>query len=462
MPNSKLKLIEDVEFIFAEAVRFKELEKQWFETRQCPEELRQAALRDIDFPGEPHRKLTVGKAGIQRLDQLAQLAARRAGIQEQVQSSTVRKPLGESLVRRFVIEERPVDLQHIERALSEAARKAAAKRRTATHFVPCHLMLAQEPPSFGLGPVVFLRKSSFRSELAKELWANRHVENFKGRYVRDTIKYYSTFGWIARVTVPNCDLETSENLALEAVTAALNCLHLIFGPGHTYKMTVGGPAITQDRRGGVSIVDGDLRFSASYGGPGSVGFKDDWITLLDNPEGRGVMELCGVALEAAVDPTINRPLSDRFLDAAHWFGEAVRERAPAAKVIKYVTALERMFMTDERDNIADTVSQRVATFCFDPSVPGDFERLEAKSRKAYDLRSKLAHGSMSPRDTAAYEGVRLGAELSKDALLNGLAAFTAEGLREEGISPKSIAQWFQSSVEHFARIREQFGASMQP
>jgi hypothetical protein len=227
-------------------------------------------------------------------------------------------------------------------------------------------------------------------------------------------------------------------------------------------MIIGGPAITQDRRGTISIVEGDLRFSASYGGPGSVGFKDDWITLLDNPQGRVVLELCGVALEAAIDPTIDRPLSDRFLDAAHWFGEAVRERAPAAKVIKYVTALERMFMTDERDNIADTISQRVAAFCFDPSVPGDFERLEAKSRRAYDVRSKLAHGSMSPRDTAAYEGVRIGAELSKDALLNGLAAFTADGLREEGISPRKVARWFQSCVDHFASVRQQFSVATQP
>src|SRR5438105_3383978 len=85
MPNSKLRLIEDVEFIFAEAVRFKELEKQWVETRQCPEELKQAAFSEIKFPGEPHRRLTVGRAAIRRLEQLAGLAARRAGIQDQVE-----------------------------------------------------------------------------------------------------------------------------------------------------------------------------------------------------------------------------------------------------------------------------------------------------------------------------------------------------------------------------------------
>src|SRR5205085_2396212 len=129
------------------------------------------------------------------------------------------------------------------------------------------------------------------------------------------------------------------------------CLHLIFGAGHSHKMTVGGPAIVRDKRGQISVLDNEFQFSSSYGGPGSVGFKDDWLTMFDNPEGQLTLELLGIALEAAVDPQMERPLSDRFLDAAHWFGEAVRESSPAAKVIKYVTALERMFMTDERDNI---------------------------------------------------------------------------------------------------------------
>jgi hypothetical protein len=239
-------------------------------------------------------------------------------------------------------------------------------------------------------------------------------------------------------------------------------LHLLFGAGHTKKMTIGGPAITRDKRGKISIVDDDLSFSASYGGPGEVGFNDDWIGLLDNPDGRELLELCGVALEAAVDVSIERPLSDRFLDSVHWFGEAVRERSPAAKVIKYVTALERMFMTDERDNIADTVSQRIATFCSDPAVSGDFERIAAQARRVYDLRSKLAHGSMSPKDDAVYDGVRIGAQLGRDALLSGLTAFRSDGLRQEAVRSKQIAQWFQSWVEHFARVRDQFIAAAAP
>jgi hypothetical protein len=226
-------------------------------------------------------------------------------------------------------------------------------------------------------------------------------------------------------------------------------------------MVVGGPAITHDKRGAISIVEDDLQFSASYRGPGAVGFNDGWIEMLDNPDGRSMIELCGVALEAAVDPALDWPLSDRFLDAAHWFGEAVRERSPAAKVIKYVTALERMFMTDERDNITDTISERIATFCANPSVPDDFSRLEGTARRAYDLRSKLAHGSMSPRDTAAYEGVRLGAELGRDALLNGLLAFSVQGLREESVTSKKLSRWFQSCVADFAKVRERLNAAPQ-
>ncbi len=397
-----------------------------------------------------------------RLEELADLAARRAGIDRQVNVLTVRKPLGDSLIRRFVLEGRPITIQHIERAMSEAARRASKELRTTTHFLPCHLMIAQQPARFALGPVTFLRRSEFRHLVARRLWLERAKHRANWKFIGDAIRYYKTFGWVAEVTVPQCDAETSKVIAERAVTAALNCLHLLFGAQHTREMTVGGPAIQRDKRGEFRINEEQLSFVASYGGPGAVGFNDDWTTLLDGEDARELVSLCGVALEAAVDPTLERPLSDRFLDAAHWFGEAVRERSPAAKVIKYVTALERMFMTNERDNITDIVSQRVATFCADPAVTGDFARVEANAHKAYDLRSKLAHGSMSPKDAAVYEGVRLGAELGRDALLNGLSGFKSEGLRQSRVPAKRVAEWFQSWVHHFALLRDQFSVATQP
>ena len=391
---------------------------------------------------------------MRRLEKLATLAADRARIDRQVDVLTVRKPLARSLVRRFIAERREVTVSQVERALSEAARKAASERQTITHYIPCHLMLAQEPARFSIGPVSFLRRAEFRSVLARLLWQSREEHRRSRTYLGHVIKYYKTFGWVAEVTVPDCDTQTSKKVAEDAVVASLNCLHLLFGPGHTRKMTVGGPAIDRDTRGSITVRESALSVSASYTGPGAVAFENDWMNQLERPEWREVLRLFGIALESAVDPTLTRPISERFLDAARWYGEAVRESSAAAKVIKYVTALERMFMTDEKDNIADTVAQRVATFCFAPTVPHDFERWERDARRAYHLRSKLAHGSMSPGDPSTYEGVRLGGELGRDALLSGLGAFRDYGLRQNQISRRQTAEWFRTCVEHAKALRD--------
>jgi hypothetical protein len=206
-------------------------------------------------------------------------------------------------------------------------------------------------------------------------------------------------------------------------------------------MAVGGPAITFDKRGGFSLSEtGELSISASYRGLGEVAFEEDWFSLFNCNGYDEALRLCGIALEVAVDPRLHRPLSERFLDAAHWFGEAVREPSPAAKVVKYVTAIERMLMTDEKDDITTLVAERLAAFCCSDESTRD--RLRQEARRAYGLRSKLVHGSLSPKSDAIYEGVQLGADLGRDAILSTLGAWGETGLRDEKVSMRQLADWF--------------------
>lgn len=444
--NAKQKLVDDVHFIFSEAIRYLELQNRWFETKAAPGELKEGFLFEISYPGDERRKLPLGRSAMNRLEELAIVAARRAGIDQQVDVLTIRKPLGEALIRKFILEDREIDVTHVERALSEAARKASQARQEMSHFIPCHLMRVQEPAAFTIGPVTFMRRNEFRKRIANLLWSEREVHRTNLIVLREASRYYSSFGWIAEVTVDSCDKQTSERVAQRSVTAALNCLHVIFGAGHTREMIVGGPAVPRDKRGGFSVVNGKVSVMASYGGPGAAGFGENWTDLVSDPEAQRTLWLCGISLQSAIEPQVERPLSSRFLDAIHWYGEAVREVTPAAKVVKYVTALERMFMTDEKDNITDTVSERVAAFCFNPHVDNDFDVWKAKTQRVYNIRSKLVHGSMSPREDAVYEGVRLGAEIGRNAIWSGVHAFGPCGLREEQVSQKGLAAWLEACV----------------
>ncbi|WP_182115412.1 hypothetical protein, partial [Sphingobium yanoikuyae] len=249
MSASKAKIEEDIHFIFSERVRFARMEQEWFSTKQCPEELRKAFMWGIPHPTDNNNKLVVGREAIARLENLAATALRRAGIQRQVDLSEVRMPLGTILFRKFALERRPIDTKNIDRALSEAAKLAARTIKARTHFIPCHLMHAEKPFEFTIGPVRFMNQRTFRSRLAGLIWQHRSVYRGDNWLRRESAKYYGSFGWIAEVSIPCCDKKTAELLAFAAVTSALDCLHILFRATHSARMSVGGPAVKHDRRG---------------------------------------------------------------------------------------------------------------------------------------------------------------------------------------------------------------------
>lgn len=459
MPNAKQEMVDDVHFIFSEIARFRALERQWFETKSPPSELREGYLWELPHPTEKRSKFPCGRAGIARLESLARQAADRAGIGSQIDILTIRTPLAKALIRRFVLESREISISQIERALSEAARIAKRSLGTMTHYVPCHLMTAQSPDQFVVGPVRFLSQKSFRRVIAQRLWQSRSENRGVSSYLGDVTTYYKSFGWVAEVSIQECDEKLSEKMATQAVTYALDCLQLFFGPSHTSGMTVGGPAIHRDRRGKFTIQNDSILVSASYRGTGEVGFEDDWLKFFADSDGQHLLALFGVAFEAAVNPSLDRPLSARFLDAVSWYGEATREKVLAAKIVKYVTALERMLMTDEKDNITDLISQRAAAFCADPRSSGDFAAWQSKTQIAYGLRSKLVHGSLSQRDSRVANGARQVHEVVQAAILNALSAFNERGLRAMHVKRGEMADWFNRVVAHSKLMEERLAAN---
>lgn len=198
---------------------------------------------------------------------------------------------------------------------------------------------------------------------------------------------------------------------------------------------------------------------ASYGGPGEVRFDDNWLDLFSDSGAQESIAHLGAVLDSIVDPSLRRPISERFLDAAQWFGEAVRETSQAAKVVKYVTALERMVMTDEKDDIAGLVSARVAALCLEEPTVDNREKWRRDTKRVYDIRSKLVHGSLSSTSDLVYEGVRLGAALGRQSLLSALSVIGAEGLGADDVSNKQLGHWYDRMVAHADRVIENAASS---
>ena len=76
------------------------------------------------------------------------------------------------------------------------------------------------------------------------------------------------------------------------------------------------------------------------------------------------------------------------------------------------------------------------------------DRWRADVKRAYDIRSKLVHGALSPSSDIVYEGVRLGAQLARDALLSATTLLGEAGFRDDAASNRQLGRWYDRLVTH--------------
>lgn len=436
--------VADIEFIFSEWIRFNDLISKDF--RSVPVEDMRCSLRS---PREKDHgsQLIFGRLAFARISALATLVGKSSKLQHRVSHDLLQSVLANVLLDRFFKNLIPITQRNADRALSAAGKIAKSKLTTKTHFVPCHLMHIQEPPLIQIGPVIFATRQTFRKGLVglAKSYRRNLVDDRKHRagIFADVLDYYRSFKWVGGVTIRDCDKKTSEKYATAAITAGLDCLHLLFEAGYTDRMRVGGPKITADVRGKLHIAEnGALEVSWSRSVVDQVNFGEGWSGILIQPDMANMLVLCGTALESIVDPELERSLSLRFLDTAHWYGEAARDSSDAARVVKYVTALERMLMTDEMNDIASIVSRRASYFFANAHDQAARTERMGTIKKLYDLRSRLVHGSISPRSPTTRKGAAVAAKIASETVLWTLFAIGQNNLLATNVSNKRYAKWF--------------------
>ncbi len=415
----------------------------------------------IDIPHPTRGRMLIGQDGSKRLWKLADELGVRSGVLARVERRALYDVMGSILAERLHPQIDTLDQSKFDRAMNEGIRRLKRSCVNRTHYVPCHLMWARDPSTITIGPVTFHNRGSFRRLLLSNrdrhpAYATQWQREQGRKLLADTYRFYRKFRWVAEVETKSFDEKTSDKVAERAVTSALDCLHILLSPKHSAEMQVGGPATHWDRRASLSLTgDGCLWASTSGSAVGQVGFKDGWSQSLNGDDVKYFFELFSAALETVIDPDLKRPLSRRFLDAAQWFGEAVRDDRASTSIVKYVMSIERMMTTDAdkdksdsgEESITSNISKRVAAICFDPEISGDREKWRKKVVDAYDLRSSLVHGSMSPLDEMV-ERSRWGiAETARMALLRAVEVFKVEGLESGELKGTELRDWFKRLID---------------
>jgi len=348
----------------------------------------------------------------------------------------VQRELREALGRRFLKGNTPIDVKNVNAFLSEVLAAAATTCKTLTHFIPCHLSSDAEPSKFEIGPVCFQPTASFLEE---------HQANFE-RYVlqgsadlveigkkcaqqrdlneplKHAIKHYealatgarawfSQFGWVAAVTIHRCDAATSRTRAERATETALNILRLMLGTSYGDRIRMDNhpmrptrsASLTQNEQGQLDVTLHWVSPAGQLGG--------DWWKIINAGDNTVRIATAGRLINTITLLEPYRPLCERLIDALEWFGRGVAGTIPGARVVDYVTAIERVTLCpDERPT--RTISTRACILCSHDAYTLD-EAERRKIKHLYKLRSGLVHGSLSPfepeMESAAYNAEKVAA-----------------------------------------------------
>ena len=271
----------------------------------------------------------------------------------------------------------------------------------------------------------------------------------------DARYYYSGFGWVGEVRVLNCDPAISKKRALLAVTAALDMIHLLFGVYHTDRMMVAGPRMPHDRRAHIHLDDdGSFDISCSSNSTSAVGFRDGWEKFLERPDFSALLQIANKTLEPIVNPSIQRPLAIRLVDAAAWFGDAVREESSPARIVKASNALEHVLTTGEQRGITKRLSRRAAALCFAVGGEASFDEFVEQFKDFYGLRSGLVHGSISPFDPEVEERCELAVQLAGNALCAAFLFFDSQKIIERSPPNDELARIFDQLINWAKDVQE--------
>jgi hypothetical protein len=418
-------------------------------------------------------QMFIGSAAYKRLEALAERylnaeADRRA----KASSEAFFVPFRDEFVRWFLKELREPSESSVEQMLGAAYKRLEQSFDARTYYVPCAIVVEDDPAEFQIGPVTFVRTSRFwelhsneiegerlrlRDEIASR-WSScsGHAQEVSDRAEKEALEfanhlvgglreYFSPYHWVAYVNIPAAEIKTSEQLAERTVQAALDLLKLVFGSGHSDRIRTGSspsPPLQMARL----FRDSAGRFNIALGRswPGNAVGKD-WYSIISGPAAL-YLQTGGQLICKLKEFSTPIGLSARFLDALRWFGDAVAEPNPAAQLTKYVFAIERVTLTKRDRRISDAVCNRAAVFWADQGGPL-FEWTE-RVRSVYKARSDVAHGRLSPFDGGIPALAAEASRIARMTLLGALQIIHATGRPD--LADKELRQVYADlQARHF-------------
>ena len=444
------KDIDDLDFIANELVRFAAMDVKAMIAHL--KEHKKDAWCNLPHPRNDGSILTIGEAADRRFFELAR---RHLGttpdLNNDFEINAFITAVKKEFVQRFLKNgEKELSQRTIDKMLSAAVKSNKESHKALTHYIPCVVVSSDQPEAFRVGPVIFYRMEKFLEdhkdafEFARQRMREDHIrrcqeaiangrpadtiatpdisEGIANRLIAETSEYFHRFKWIAMVSIPECDVQISRKRAERTIEAALDVLKLFFARLHGQGLRQGHSLGPRYKTANLTAeVDGKLNFSYGWHTQDTPTDKN-WTNVLRSPD--GAFRAAASALNACRHPQSRYHLTERFLDAMAWYGQAVSEPQISVQIVKYVAALERLTITKKLDRaLTSTVVRRTALLTSNDSE-ASYETALKNAERVYDCRSELMHGFVSPFERELDAIAPLAEKVTRIALFNALRLFT--------------------------------------
>ncbi len=475
--NNKQQNLEDIRFIY---------EKVTWYLNQKPEDLiLHFQNHDMDiFNDIKNQQGKIFICGHKSIEKFYNIAKRKLASEPDKNNKTNLNEFVEKLktefLTKFIENTEDITQQNIDRMISAAYKSTSREFEQLTHYIPCTIFFSTSIESFAIGSIEFFHKRKFellygdeinklRAEIKEEhrkicesaisngFPADNIATEEQSQHLADELvdglkSWFGNYDSVAVVTIPKCNKKVSYDKAVWAIRTALNILKLLFGSYYTDEIRTGND-------GGVFLESARLtrkengKFDISLLGASNGNVAGDkWLDCLKSDNWAYYFILASNTLDLSLSFDNSYPLCSRFIDALSWYGDAVSEQSYAAKIVKYVTAIERLVGTGEEKGrgVTEIVTTR-ASIIYSIATEESFDISKEKVSKIYTCRSDLVHGSKSPFDDSCIDFAYKAEEISRMVLLIGLDYFSLWGIDSMDITQRNLREKYNELENSFFR-----------
>jgi len=386
------------------------------------------------------------------------------------------KKLKEEFSRRFLQIVEEITEKNMDRMISTAYRRISREFEPLIHYIPCAIFFSRTIESFEIGPVSFLHKTKFESTYGDEIDqlriqikeqhrehcasaiadgfpANRIATEEQSQQLADylvdgLLSSFGNYEWIAVVTISKCNEKVSYSRAISVTKTALNILKLLLGGEFTYRIKTGKDHGEFSKSARLTRKEnGKLEISLASAPSGNV-VGDEWLEILSTNAAYH-FGLATKVLELSLGFSDPPPLCTRFIDALSWYGDAVSEQSHAAKIVKFVSSIERITGTgiemddDGRERGVTEIVTNRSSILHSIATGEPLADSIPKVSNIYECRSNLVHGSLSPFDESCVSYAHKAGEISRMILLAGLDYFFSLGIDDLSMNQKQLKKKYK-------------------